>query len=193
MEPITLTTDRLVLTPFTPADIDAVHAACQDPAIQRWLPLPSPYRREEAESFILHIAPAGWREDTEYTFAVRLAADGALAGAVSARIRGQGTYEIGYWGAKEFRGRGLITEAVGAVARWAFDELGCARMEWRAEVGNTASRTVAEKAGFRLEGVQRAGLDHNGTRRDCWLASLLPADLGLPSSLPYLPAVSSRV
>ncbi|MEU8437925.1 GNAT family N-acetyltransferase [Streptomyces sp. NPDC029216] len=192
MEPLTLTTGRLVLSPFTPADTDAVHAACQDPAIQRWLPLPHPYRREDAETFTGRIGPAGWREDTEYTFAVRLADGGHLAGAISARVRRPGVYEVGYWAAREHRGRGLVTEALGAVARWAFRELGCVRMEWRAEVGNTASRAVAEKAGFRYEGTERAGLDHNGTLRDGWVAALLPADLGLPCPRPYLPAAGGR-
>ena len=37
---------------------------------------------------------------------------------------------------------------------------------------------VAEKAGFVLEGVQRARLAQRGERRDCWVAGLLPGDLG---------------
>jgi hypothetical protein len=55
-------------------------------------------------------------------------------------------------------------------------------------VGNTASLAVARKAGFTLEGTARAGLLNQGVRRDCWTASLLPSDLGLPPKTPYLPA-----
>ncbi|SFY43538.1 N-acetyltransferase [Streptomyces atratus] len=47
MEPITLTNDRLLPRPFTGGDTDAIHAACQDPAIQRWTVAPSPYSRAE--------------------------------------------------------------------------------------------------------------------------------------------------
>lgn len=36
MEPITLTTGRLLPRPFVPGDADALHTACQDPGIQRW-------------------------------------------------------------------------------------------------------------------------------------------------------------
>ncbi|WP_162252590.1 GNAT family N-acetyltransferase, partial [Streptomyces griseoruber] len=43
MEPVTLTTDRLVLRPLGPQDTDAVHAAAQDPDIRRWTTIPSPY------------------------------------------------------------------------------------------------------------------------------------------------------
>ncbi len=103
---------------------------------------------------------------------------------------GTSAYEIGFWAVKEHRGQGFMTEAVTAVARWAFTELGAARLEWRAEVGNAASRAVAVKAGFRMEGLLRASLHRTDSVRDCWVGALLPSDLGLPSRLPYLPAVS---
>ena len=46
---------------------------------------------------------------------------------------------------------------------------------------------LAHQAGFTLEGTLRAAITNKGTRRDCWLASLLPSDLSLPSPTPYLP------
>lgn len=68
--------------------------------------------------------------------------------------------------------------ALRLACRWGFEQLRLARIEWRAYVGNDASRRVAEKAGFVLEGVQRARLAQRGERRDCWVAGLLPGDLG---------------
>ncbi|MFE2552348.1 GNAT family N-acetyltransferase [Streptomyces sp. NPDC059355] len=192
MEPTTLNTARLSLRPFVPADEEEVYTAVQDPEIQRWTMVPSPYSREHARGFVLETVPAGWREDTAYSFAVRLGADGPLVAAVGVHVRGQGSYEIGYWAAKEHRGRGYMAEAVAAVSRWAFTEVGAVRLEWRAEVGNTGSRAVAEKTGFRFEGVLRAAVLRGGTARDSWVGALLPADLGLAPSLPYLPAVSGR-
>ncbi|MET9322959.1 GNAT family N-acetyltransferase [Streptomyces sp. NPDC003038] len=188
MEPITLSTSRLELRPFVPADEDEVYAAAQDPDIQRWTMVPSPYEREHAHSFVNEIVPDGWRQDTGYSFAVRLGADGPLVAAVGVHVRGEDGYEIGYWTAKEHRGHGFMTEAVGAVARWAFTELGAVRLEWRAEVGNDGSRAVAKKAGFRVEGTLRAALRTGGTARDCWVGALLPSDLGLTPALPYLPS-----
>ncbi|MFG2993088.1 GNAT family N-acetyltransferase [Streptomyces sp. NPDC048257] len=194
MEPTTLSTDRLVLRPFTPSDEDEVYAAAQDPDIQRWTLVPSPYEHEHAHAFVNEIVPNGWREETAFPFAVRLGAEGPLIAAVGMHVQGRdsyASYEVGYWAVKEHRGRGYMTEAVLAVARWAFTEVGVARLEWRAEVGNTGSRAVAEKAGFRIEGLLRAGIQQRGTARDCWVGALLPSDLGLPSRLPYLPAVSA--
>ncbi|MFF4581650.1 GNAT family N-acetyltransferase [Streptomyces sp. NPDC001389] len=188
MEPTTLTTERLVLRPHVPADVPETHAACQDPEIQRWIPVPVPYGEEDAVEYVTRNAPARWEDGTEYNFAARLGPEGPLVATLGLHPRGDFAYEIGFWATAAHRGRGYTTEAVLALARWAFTELGCDRLVWRAGVGNTASRAVAEKAGFTVEGVLRAGMEHRGTLRDCWLGSLLPADLGLPSRLPYLPA-----
>ncbi|MEU9145137.1 GNAT family N-acetyltransferase [Streptomyces sp. NPDC048349] len=188
MEPTTLKTDRLELRPFVPADEDEVYAACLDPDIQRWTLVPSPYERAHAHGFVNEIVPNGWREDTAYAFAVRLEGGGPLVAAVGIHVHGPDSYEIGYWAVKEHRGQGYMTEAAGAVARWAFTEVGAVRLEWRAEAGNAGSRLVAQKVGFRMEGLLRAGIIRNGTARDCWIGALLPSDLGLTPALPYLPA-----
>jgi RimJ/RimL family protein N-acetyltransferase len=74
------------------------------------------------------------------------------------------------------------------VIDWAFSALGVERLEWAAEAGNVASRAVALRLGFVMEGTQRARIVHRGTRRDAWVAALLPTDLGKPMKTPYLPA-----
>ncbi|MFD3534479.1 GNAT family N-acetyltransferase [Streptomyces sp. NPDC058664] len=188
MDPITLTTDRLRLRNFVPEDVDAVYAVCQDPDIRRWTVVPDPYTRQDAELFLNRIVPDGWREDTEYTFAVEQLAGGPLLAVVTLSSRGTGVWEVGYWLGREHRGSGYMTETVRALAHWAFTALGCTRLVWRAEVGNVGSRAVAERVGFVMEGAQRAGLANKGTLRDAWVGALLPSDFGLPSPLPYLPA-----
>lgn len=75
------------------------------------------------------------------------------------------------------RGRGYMPAALAALSAWGFTTLGLARIEWKAHVGNTASRRVAEKAGFAFEGTARGGLQHRGERVDVWMAALLPKDL----------------
>ncbi|MGW0119527.1 GNAT family N-acetyltransferase [Streptomyces sp. NPDC003327] len=188
MEPITLTTERLRLRNFLPEEVDVVYEICQDPDIRRWTTVPDPYGREDAAFFLNRIIPDGWRDDKEYGFAVEPLGGGPLLAAASLHVREPGVFEVGFWQTKEARGRGYMTETVRALAHWAFTGLGCTRLIWRAEVGNTASRAVAERVGFAFEGVQRAGLLNGGTVRDAWIASLLPSDFGLPSPVPYLPA-----
>ena len=190
MEPVTLATDRLVLRPVGPQDTDAVYAAAQDPDIQRWTTIPSPYLPEHARSFTEQTVPEGWADASMFTFGVFLPG-GELAGMLALTMRALGMTEVGYWAAKEHRGHGYITEATVAAARWAFTRLSVDRVEWRAEVGNHASRAVAERAGFTIAGTLRAALTTKGTHRDCWVGSLLPSDLSLPSTTPYLPSPRS--
>jgi RimJ/RimL family protein N-acetyltransferase len=63
-------------------------------------------------------------------------------------------------------------------ARHAFAS-GAARVQLRADVENVASRRVAEKAGFRLEGVLRSAHANPrlGRRQDWAMYSLLPREL----------------
>ncbi|MEU8585181.1 GNAT family N-acetyltransferase [Streptomyces abikoensis] len=192
MEPIHLTTERLLLRPFTSSDVPAVHAACQDPDIPRYTSVPSPYTLEDARAFVGTKCPDGWRDDSMYTFGLFSREDGRLIGSMClvrlAELRTpERQAELGYWTAKEGRGRGHTVEAAREVIRWAFEDLGVERLEWYAEAGNEGSRAVALKAGFRMEGTMRSKIVYNGTRRDAWIGSLLPSDLGRPTHTPYLP------
>ncbi|BAC72782.1 MULTISPECIES: GNAT family N-acetyltransferase [Streptomyces] len=186
MEPATLTTDRLVLRTVGTQDTDAVYEAAQDPEIQRWTTIPSPYLPEHAASFTDQLVPEGWANGSMFTFGVFLPS-GELAGMLALSMRALGVSEVGFWATKEHRGNGYITEAVLAASHWAFTRMSIDRVEWRAQVGNTGSRAVAERAGFTIEGTLRSAINNKGVRRDCWVGSLLPSDLGLPSTAPYLP------
>ncbi|MFJ6749633.1 GNAT family N-acetyltransferase [Streptomyces sp. NPDC091266] len=182
MEPVTLTSERLILRPFAPEDTAAVHAACQEPDIPRWTNVPSPYGLRDARHFIGTVVPEGWRDDTAYSFAVLTRAGSTLVGAMGLvrldRLHtAERQAELGFWTAKQQRGKEYTAEAARAVARWAFRDLGVERLEWIAEAGNEGSRAVARKVGFHLEGTLRAKLLHDGTRRDAWIGSLLPCDL----------------
>jgi RimJ/RimL family protein N-acetyltransferase len=71
VEPVELHTERLVLSTPVAADIDAITAACQDPLIQRWTTVPSPYTRTDAENFVNAFVTAGWQSATTRTWAIR--------------------------------------------------------------------------------------------------------------------------
>lgn len=192
MEPISLTTDRLLLRPLEPADAPAVYLACQDPDIPRWTSVPSPYALAHATDFIGRICAEGWRDDILYNFGVFTRDTGDLVGSMGLVRLGQLTApahqaELGYWTAKEQRGKGYTVEAGRAVCAWAFEALGAERIEWYAEAGNEGSRAVALKLGFVMEGTVRSGIVQEGTRRDAWSGSLLPSDWGRESATAYLP------
>lgn len=64
-------------------------------------------------------------------------------------------FEVGYWRRTGYEGRGLVTEAVVALSRYAFDALDARRVEVRMDDANDRSWRVAERAGFTLEAVMR--------------------------------------
>jgi len=65
-------------------------------------------------------------------------------------------FEIGYWCRTDSTGRGYIAEAVRRLCVYAFEELGAARVELSIDDRNVRSIGVAERLGFRQEGLLRS-------------------------------------
>lgn len=63
--------------------------------------------------------------------------------------------EIGYWLGKQFVGKGLVTRACTALIENAFGDLEFNRIEIRCGTENSRSRKVAERLGFKFEGIAR--------------------------------------
>jgi RimJ/RimL family protein N-acetyltransferase len=60
-------------------------------------------------------------------------------------------FEIGYWCCTSFQRQGYVTEAVKALTRIGFDQLGANRIEIRCDSRNQRSYRIAERTGFQLE------------------------------------------
>ncbi|MDR1078144.1 MAG: GNAT family acetyltransferase [Propionibacteriaceae bacterium] len=174
------------LSPIAADDVEAVFQICQDPDIQRWTTLPSPYQRSDAVAFAADSQPLAWADlaagrwsgplaSVGLSWGIRLGPDQprpGLAGVIGLKWRQDGVWEIGWWLDRAARGLGLMTAAARAVLPVAFDPAGPIRadqIQWRARVGNQASRAVAERAGFRYAG--RTVADH-GDGSPLWSASL---------------------
>jgi RimJ/RimL family protein N-acetyltransferase/nitrite reductase/ring-hydroxylating ferredoxin subunit len=146
----------VALRAFRADDAAAITAACQDREIQRWVPLlPIPYTEADARGFILMSLQA-WHDGTGCEFAIVDALDGRFLGAAGLHLGANARrHAIGYWVAPEARRRGIATRAVRLLSRWAFERLGTQRLGLWALPGNVASQAVAEKTGFRFEGMVR--------------------------------------
>jgi RimJ/RimL family protein N-acetyltransferase len=84
--------------------------------------------------------------------------------------------ELGYIVAAHARGRGVASEALELLTRWAFEKRGILRAYLIIDVDNPASKRVAERAGYSLEGVMRSTYLKQGRRSDTELWSRLPSD-----------------
>ena len=169
-------TERLVLRPYRPEDVDPVHRACQDPDIQRWRrSVPSPYTEADAIQFVTGTTVQARAEGRGLLTAVE--ADGEFVGSAGLHLTpGPLGPAIGYWTAPWARRRGYAAEAAHALAEWGL-RLGAPRVHLMADVRNTASQAVAVRAGFVREGALRSCLDYpDGTRGDAALFSRLPED-----------------
>ncbi len=88
--------------------------------------------------------------------------------------------DTGYWVRASAHGRGFATEAANAMVRYAFGALGMRRVGLTHSAGNEASRRIAGKLGFNLEGIQRAAnLLPGGRLADRYCYARLDLD-GLP-------------
>jgi RimJ/RimL family protein N-acetyltransferase len=115
-------------------------------------------------------------KDDPLTFAVIDTATGRAEGRQSLmRITPEhGVIEVGgiYWGPNVSRSR-ISTEALFLHARYAFDELGYRRFEWKCNDLNAPSKAAALRFGFTFEGVFRQHMIVKGVNRDtAWFAML---------------------
>lgn len=173
MTPVVLRSRRLILNQPNSADAPDVYTYCQDPAFEHTMPLPWPYHRSDADSFIDDYVPRGWATDTEFTWALRLAEDGPLLGVVGFRALRS---DLGFWLGAPHRGRGYMPEAVGAVADWVFAR-GVDRIAWECVVGNLASLSVARATGFTFTGEAPAEVvARDGSRPLSWHGVLTATD-----------------
>jgi ribosomal-protein-serine acetyltransferase len=101
------------------------------------------YTTEDGAEF-LRRSRENWRRGETYDFALRV--DGSIAGAVGLMTR-EGGVEIGYWLARGFTGRGLMTRAVELLTAEAF-RLGAGYVEIKHDVRNVRSGAVPARLGF---------------------------------------------
>jgi ribosomal-protein-serine acetyltransferase len=81
--------------------------------------------------------------------------------------------EIGYWIAADMQGQGIVTRSCKSLISHAFSELKLHRVEIHCAFGNTKSRAIPEKLGFKSEGVLREAHLVNNNFSDLVIYGLL--------------------
>jgi RimJ/RimL family protein N-acetyltransferase len=155
-------------------DLPAIERRIVDPVVIRWMG-PSDHPARE----LLELNRTRWTRGTRATFSVCDPNDACLGQVwVEVDLADPRRGSVGYWLLPEARGKGFATRSVQLVSRWAFGELGMARLSVTIEPSNDRSQRVAKRSGFVKEGVLRSYEEIGGRRVDCIVFSLVPADFG---------------
>ena len=161
-----LTDGVILLEPISERFVPDFLALAEDPDVLRFTRVPAGYVQ-------------GWEDGARAGFAL-VEPDGRSFLGMCGLIRidwEASEAEIGYVIEPLARGRGLAPRAIELVSRWGLDELGLARIEAVIDVDNEASQKVAERVGYRREGVRRSAYFKDGLRADMAIYSLLTGDL----------------
>ena len=182
IEPVELTSDdgRLRLRLPRRSEAAAALAMLTDPDVAQWNPAPAVVDIASARDWCDR--GADWASGGHATFSIVDAVDPAIyLGNISLfelaldPAHAQGS--IGYRVAPAHRGKGVATTALRTVTAWAFGDVRLFRIQLFHAVDNAPSCAVADRAGFRLEGVLRSGSTYgDGLRHDEHLHARLAND-----------------
>jgi ribosomal-protein-serine acetyltransferase len=81
--------------------------------------------------------------------------------------------QLGYWVSKDFEGKGIITTCLERFIDFLFDKVGLNKLEIHFVPANNRSATIAERLGFKVEGVLRDSYVINGAFTDLVVTGLL--------------------
>jgi RimJ/RimL family protein N-acetyltransferase len=146
-----IATARLRLRRFRTDDAKALAAYRSDAEIARYQGWEAGYTQAQAEAFVHEMAvaepgePGGW-----FQVAIADPATDALLGdcVLHPHADDPAVVEVGYTLAPAHQGHGYATEAVAAIAAYAFSTLGAECVRAVTDARNTASIAVAERIGM---------------------------------------------
>jgi RimJ/RimL family protein N-acetyltransferase len=168
--------DQLGLTEVRPADKAALVEHLNDRAIyDRTLRIPYPYTEADAEAWLTRAARATEEQGQPVTWAIR-DRQGHLVGGLGFtefQLGKSHRAEIGYWLARPYWGRGVMTAAVRTACGHAFGEWGLLKIVAHVRPHNHVSARVLEKNGFVQEGYLRKHFRKDGQYLDARFFALI--------------------
>ena len=147
-----LTTERMILRRWEEGDAEDLYQYASDPVVgpmAGW----QPHQSIDESRYIIKTVFGGAE-----AYALCLKSDNRAIGAIELMLNGHTDLterddecELGYWLGKPFWGQGLMPEAVREMLRHAFEDLGMRKVWCRYYEGNTKSKRVQEKVGFKYQ------------------------------------------
>ena len=170
-----LKTERLLLRQFDDRDIDAYFFFRSDPRVMQYIDRAPVRTKEEVLEFTNKVKNA-FAQNEGISWTITLAEDpDTMIGDVSiwridkAHHRG----EVGYMLHPDFQGRGIMHEALNAVLRYGFEQIGLHSLEANVNPENKPSMQLLERNGFVREAYFRENYHYDGKFLDSAIYSLI--------------------
>ena len=179
--PESFETERLLICSPLPGDGLEMHAAVNESLdeLLPWMDWPEQYKTVEDSEEKTRRNRIRFLERSDLLLLLFLKGTNTLVGGSGLHRMDWSVprFEIGYWCRTRFVGSGYITEAVRGITTFAFERLGARRVEIRCDTLNRRSVTVAERAGYRLEGeLRNAEVGAEGEPRNVLVFSMIPEE-----------------
>jgi RimJ/RimL family protein N-acetyltransferase len=171
-----IVSEQIHLSEFQPSDRQALVEHLNNRLIyERTLRIPFPYTEAAADEWLALSAQITKQQGCPVNWAIR-GQDDALIGGCGFdgfEVGKSHRAEIGYWLAKPFWGRGIMTQVVQRLSKHAFEEFGLVKVTAHVFPHNLASARVLEKCGFQEEGLLRKHFVKDGQFLDARLFALI--------------------
>src|SRR5262245_21164402 len=157
--------DLIQLTEIRTSDRSSlVEHLAEKEIYDRTLRIPYPYTEAEADRWLATVADKARLDGQAFSWAIRDRSERLIGcvGYEGLSIGKSHRGEIGYWLAKPFWGRGIMTAVVQCVCAYGFSNLGLIKIVAHTFAGNDASARVLQKCGFQCEGYLRKHFMKNG-------------------------------
>ncbi|MCM3493460.1 GNAT family N-acetyltransferase [Paenibacillus lactis] len=154
-----LETERLRLRRISMRDAEDMYAYASNDEVAQYVTWETHRSIEDSKRFIQYILAQYAKHDIA-PWGIELKENGRLIGTVDFvwwRPEHQSA-EIGYVLAREYWGRGIMTEAASALLKLGFGEMDLIRVQARCFEDNIGSQRVMEKIGMRYEGTLRKAM-----------------------------------
>jgi len=167
-------TDRLILRKMTPDDAEAIFAYASDPEVTRYVIWETHRSVEDSRGF-LELVTSKYESGGEPEWGIVYKGDRRFVGTcgIVSWEPHHARAELGYALSRDYWGRGLMAEAVGAMISFGFRAMNLNRVEARCIAENVASARAMEKAGMVYEGTLRQRELIKGEHRDIKVYSIL--------------------
>ena len=150
-----LETDRLILRKTRMEDVGDVFAYASDPEVMEFMAWAPHTSIGDTRTYLDSASKVSPKKDIG--FVIELKATGRVIGGCGYHHFDEKNrkLEAGYVLHRHYWGQGYVTEALRALIRYAFDEMGVHRLEAWCDVRNARSIRVMEKCGMTCEGILR--------------------------------------